>query len=394
MPKPNSVSDPTPAASPPVAFTEAAGERDLRCSTPRKLLPGRALALGALLTIALSAGPAKGLSEDETSAAHALDIVFALDSTGSMGSMIGGAKEYFWGIARQLRSDRADVRFGLVAFRDQTDAYVTQVHPFAGQMLETEQHLRSFEAEGGGDTPEAVNQALVAAVGNFSWRPEAQRIVFLVGDAPPHSSDPDSIQYTDTALRAKTERIVIHTLLCGQDAEAMRVWKEIAQLSGGSFIQLDLATAVQTHETPYDALLRTIQRQLAQTVVPYGSPEQRQAVETLLGEQNRDSAHQTAERLDYQLDGDQRVAPERDLVRDIEDGTASLDELPTDALQDDLARRDPDDLRQHLADQAARRNGLWSEVQWLTRKRRAYLEAERAKGGRALDTVIADLIRP
>ena len=357
--------------------------------------PARAFSLCFLLTLAsLAAVPARATAEDETVPTRALDIVFALDTTGSMGSMIGGAKEYIWGIARKLRSDQLDVRFGLVAFRDQTDAYVTQVHPFAGQMLQTEQRLRSFEAEGGGDTPEAVNQALAAAVDDFSWRPEARRIIFLVGDAPPHGNDPDSIQYAGTARRAQERGIKIHTLLCGEDEEAKKVWQEIAQLAGGSFIQLDLATAVQTHETPYDRLLRSIQRQLAQTVVPYGNPDQREAVETLLGDQNRDSAHQTAERLDYQLEGDQRVAPEGDLVHDVEDGSASLEDLPVEALPEDLARRSPDDRRQLLADQAARRKGLWSEVQWLTEKRRAYLEVEVTERGRALDTVIADLVRP
>src|SRR3990167_3772246 len=57
-----------------------------------------------------------------------VDIVFAVDTTGSMGGLLDGAKRTVWSIANQVRDleKDANLRVGLVAYRDIGDAYVTK----------------------------------------------------------------------------------------------------------------------------------------------------------------------------------------------------------------------------------------------------------------------------
>ncbi|MGD8910277.1 MAG: VWA domain-containing protein, partial [Chromatiales bacterium] len=96
-----------------------------------------------------------------------VDVVFALDTTGSMGGLIRAAKEKIWSIATTLAQAQPapEIRMGLVAYRDRGDAYITQVTDLSSDLDSVYATLMDFRAEGGGDGPESVNQALADAVG-------------------------------------------------------------------------------------------------------------------------------------------------------------------------------------------------------------------------------------
>ncbi|MEM9409256.1 MAG: vWA domain-containing protein [Acidobacteriota bacterium] len=323
-----------------------------------------------------------------------VDVVFALDTTGSMGSMIAGAKEQIWGIAGELRRHSGSVRFGLVGYRDTTDDYVTRVHELRAGLLAVERDLRAFQAAGGGDTPEAVNEALFAALHDFEWRSGARKMILLVGDAPPHLDRAAQAPYAHTAKLARERGVVIHTLLCGHDATAKRIWQEIAADAGGRFVQLDLEEATRVPATPFDEQIRSLQRQLNETVVPFGSPSDRAQTREALAAQARDSAHQTAERLEYQRGDDRRVAAGDDLVDRHDRGEDPLANVDEGQLPETLQRRNPDERRQLLEDQAARRRGLWSEVRWLSERRRAFLQGAESQRAETLASIVAGLSEP
>src|SRR5690606_8347131 len=119
-----------------------------------------------------------------------VDAVFVLDTTGSMSGMIDAAKEKIWSIATTMAQAQPtpEIRMGLVAYRDRGDAYVTQVVDLGADLDSLYATLMDFSAEGGGDGPESVNRALYDAVHEMSWSQDTSsyRVVFLVGDAPPH----------------------------------------------------------------------------------------------------------------------------------------------------------------------------------------------------------------
>ena len=151
--------------------------------------------------LSLAAGVAAGLGLLSTLSAHdvarvrppaqpRMEVVFVLDTTGSMSGMIAGAKQKVWAIANKLKSAQPtpDIRFGLVGYRDRGDAYITKTFGLTGNLDEVYTHLYAFEAQGGGDEPESVNEALAKAVTSLQWstEPEVLRVIFLVGDARPH----------------------------------------------------------------------------------------------------------------------------------------------------------------------------------------------------------------
>src|SRR5687768_8197200 len=118
-----------------------------------------------------------------------IDVVFAVDTTGSMGGLIDGAKRTVWSIANHIRKSdsKASLRIGLVAYRDVGDDYITKDFALTTDLDAVFAELSSFQADGGGDVPENVDAALDVTLHKMKWRSGAKKLVFLVGDAPPAS---------------------------------------------------------------------------------------------------------------------------------------------------------------------------------------------------------------
>ena len=136
-----------------------------------------------------------------------VDVVFVLDTTGSMSGLIQTAKEKIWSIASTMASAQPtpEIRIGLVAYRDRGDHYVTKVVDLSDDLDSVYATLMDFRADGGGDTPESVNKALYDAVHNMSWSQgtQAYQVVFLVGDAPPHMDYQDEMKYPEIVAAAR-----------------------------------------------------------------------------------------------------------------------------------------------------------------------------------------------
>src|SRR3954469_4130265 len=110
--------------------------------------------LAALLLAA--AGPAAPVPATKK---PKVEVVFCLDTTGSMTGLIDGAKAKIWAICNQIAGGRPtpDLKVGLVAYRDRGDAYITQVHDLTDDLDDVHARLKTFTAAGGGDHPESVN---------------------------------------------------------------------------------------------------------------------------------------------------------------------------------------------------------------------------------------------
>ena len=122
-----------------------------------------------------------------------IDVVFAVDATGSMKDDIEIIRRDF--IPRLEKSLEAcgDVRIGLILYRDYADNFKyrglpLKYFPFTRDRNEFFKNLNSFKIIGteGGDIPEAVYEALYGSLQFYDWNPEAQRKIILIGDAEPH----------------------------------------------------------------------------------------------------------------------------------------------------------------------------------------------------------------
>jgi len=171
-----------------------------------------------------------------------VEVAFVLDTTGSMGPLIEGAKRKIWSIATAIIdcSPDADIRMGLVAYRDIGDVYVTKKFDLTTDIQGLYGDLLQLRAQGGGDWPESVNEALWVATTKMSWSygHNTTRIMFLVGDAPPHMDYPQDTKYPEVMRLARQKGITVNAVQAGNARDTERVWREIAQRGNGEYIPI------------------------------------------------------------------------------------------------------------------------------------------------------------
>src|SRR5678816_2692685 len=204
-----------------------------------------------------------------------IDVVFVLDTTGSMSELIEGAKAKIWAIANQMATaePRPQIRLGLVGHRDRGDEYVTKLTPLSDDLDTVYASLMKFQAVGGGDGPESVNQALNEAVTKFEWskEPSALRLVYLVGDAPPHMDYEADVKYQASCELAAKAGLIVNTIQCGTERDTTPIWQEIARKAEGEFFQIEQSGGMAAIATPFDADLAKLGTELEGTVVAYGT---------------------------------------------------------------------------------------------------------------------------
>ena len=119
-----------------------------------------------------------------------VDIVFAIDATGSMSDEINNVKTNIAAFSENLIESGLDIRFSIIEYRDITEGEETIVHTLSGSHWVTDidsvvSILQGIDANGGGDGPETVMDALGYVADNdlMSWRSDAYRFAFVLTDA-------------------------------------------------------------------------------------------------------------------------------------------------------------------------------------------------------------------
>jgi hypothetical protein len=171
-----------------------------------------------------------------------LDVHFLIDATGSMADEIERLKSSMVSIAGQIAAlpTRPDVRWGMTAYRDRGDDFVTRSFDFTSDLATFTAELANLHADGGGDPPEALNEALHAAVNGPGWDVgNAVQLMFLVADAPPHLDYPDDADYAEEMLVAAEKGITIVPIASsGLDDQGEYIFRQLAQVTLGRFLFL------------------------------------------------------------------------------------------------------------------------------------------------------------
>ncbi len=357
----------------------------------------RAAAPACLLAASLSVAEAKPVVE----------VGFVLDTTGSMGPLIEGAKRKIWSIALSVidANPDADIRMGLVAYRDIGDDYVTRTFVLTTDIQDLYAKLLQFRAQGGGDWPESVNEALQIGVTKLSWSYGAEtcRILFLVGDAPPHMDYAQDMKYPEVLRLARQKDIIVNAVQAGGARDTERVWREIAQMGQGRYIPIPQDGGhLVIIETPYDTEIIELQGRINGTVIPYGPPRQRSQVEDKtrqVAAAPRSAGSDMASYLNKRVrsSGSEAVTGGGDLVADIAAGRQKLDTVKEEELSESLRALKPADRQAAIDAQMAQRKALTERMTALVAKRDQYVREQRkktpAKTADSFDRVVEETLR-
>ena len=168
-----------------------------------------------------------------------LDFMIMCDTTGSMSDELCYLQAELMDIVKSIQqaNSNTDIRMSVNFYRDEGDEYVVREYPFTADVDSAVRAISEQYATGGGDTPEAVHTALDSALNNHDWDEDAVKIMFLVLDAPPHSSDVqivDSVRgYIEQAAEMGVRIIPIAS--SGVDKTTEYLLRTMSFVTGGTY---------------------------------------------------------------------------------------------------------------------------------------------------------------
>jgi hypothetical protein len=341
----------------------------------------------ALALFATNALPASKTSESskssDTAAKPRIEVCFVLDTTGSMSGLIEGAKQKIWSIANEMISAKPtpDIKIGLVPYRDRGDEYVTKVFDLSADIDSIYGNLQTFRAAGGGDTPESVNEALDDAVRKISWSHDKRvlKIIFLVGDAPPHMDYADGPKYPQVCQEAVKRDLIINTIQCGNLPDTGPIWQQIANASEGSFAAIAQSGNMAAIPTPMDKELAELNRQVGRTLVAYGAEPVRRMVASKQLASEAAPAPVAADRLSFNARSGVAVQGEGELLDSLKDGKVKLESVKKSDLPTELQKLDDKDLKSEIDKRQKERTELQARIQKLSKEREEFIAAERKR---------------
>jgi Mg-chelatase subunit ChlD len=228
-----------------------------------RALPGRIAASGSV-EVAYRAERIARVERQALLQAHGLQVVFCIDTSGSMQPAIAAARQACRDILELLAALAPTLRVGLVHYKDAyalpTEAELLM--PLTRETARFEALLSRLRAEGGGQREEPVDVALELALGkHVGWSDEGVRLVVIIGDAPPQA---DRLQRMYNLARQARYGIApnpteISTIDAGQASDTQQIFSELADQGGGAYQRLARAAAGSVPETPLrDQVVRLV----------------------------------------------------------------------------------------------------------------------------------------
>jgi Mg-chelatase subunit ChlD len=345
--------------------------------------------------------PEQASSSSQSGGRPRVDIVFALDTTSSMTGLIDGAKAKIWEIARRAQEGQPapEVRIGLVAYRDRGDEYVTKVLDLTGDLDLVYAKLTELQAAGGGDGPEHVIRGLNDAVNEVHWSQDkrAVKLVYLVGDAPPHEDYDDGLTLNGVLEDARGRGIRISAIRCGSDGTTLEKWTAIAQRTDGEVSSIAQNGGVLAAvATPYDAELARLNAELAKTEIHYGSSAERSAADAVVAANLAAPVTLQADRAGfYSAQAASKAgATKKDLAAA---KPAAVAAVATADLPEEMQAMSAEDRAKFVETKRAEREAVLSQIKEANGKRAAHLKSapkpRAAAGGGSFDEKVLDSLK-
>lgn len=143
---------------------------------------------------------------------QSLDLVIALDTTKSMEDDVPFLRRDLVPMVEEVIEGFSEVRIGFMLYRDYMEEYLVRKMDFQEELSSVQNVIDRIRVAGGRDIPEAVYEALWASIEGFDWAAD-EKIIVLVGDAPPHPR-PRGRVTADQVFQAAADRgIIIHTII-------------------------------------------------------------------------------------------------------------------------------------------------------------------------------------
>lgn len=369
-----------------------------------KSLAARASLMMALLmgfmaygSVSFAQGAPAQEAKKQTKKRSHVDLVIALDTSGSMDGLIDSARQKLWDIVNELATAKPTpiLRVGLVSFGN--DGYDESGWTRVDQDLTDDldlvyEKLMALSTNGG---TEYVGRAIHVAHHKMSWNKDrkALKMLFVAGN---ESADQDrekpALQEAASIIK---DDVIVNTIFCGNESDQVAGgWKNVALRADGKFASISKDGGAVVIATPYDDELAKLGSELNNTYVAYGSlgveSQRRQRAEDKKAKGLSSSAG--AARASAKASSLYRNS-KWDLVDAESEGVA----VTVDALPPEMQKMNKAERKKYLEKKAQERAKIQEKIAKLSKKRETHIKAEKKKLNRgkkdAFDEALSGALR-
>lgn len=349
---------------------------------------------GAAPTLAASA--AKTATQPMQNSGAVVEIVFAIDCSGSMGGVIETAKQKVWDIVNEiaLAKPAPRLRIGLLGYGNADRTW--RKFDLSDDLDTVYGNLTTFKDEGWAD--EYVGQAVQKSLNEMSWSAPRKdektlKVIYVLGN---ETAQQGPISYLKTSPLAPEKGVFLNAIYCGNSG-GEDTWQQMAALGGGKYLTIAADGGSVMIPTPYDAKLGQLNLELNSTYLAYGARGALSAANQQTQDSNAMAIGGASTNAARAVSKSKSLYDNAgwDLVDKSKQKDFKLEAVPVAELPTEMQKMTPAERKTHLEKMIAQRASVQKEIGEVGVKRAQFLQQETKKLGKtnSLDSALLELVR-
>lgn len=311
-----------------------------------------------------------------------IDVVLAIDTSGSMDALLDSARARLWDIVNEIDRQDADaeLRVGLLAFGTpsygESSGFVKVLQPLTDDLDAVYTAAFGLTTNGGDEYVGSTIDTALALDWINSGNPDDRRLLFIAGN---EGAMQGPVSPIDLARRAQSRRVLVSTLFAGSEASGIQQgWGEVSAAGGGRYLHIDATDSARgIAATPYDQQIQALNSEINSTYVAYGREGERKLGELQKNDARARSMGSGALTSRIAAKGGKKFKTASwDLVSAADQGVVGLETVEASALPAELKDMDKAALAEHIDTLAEKRRSAKAKLQNLQKQRASYLDTQ------------------
>ncbi len=329
-----------------------------------------------------------------------IKLALLLDTSSSMDGLIEQAKSQLWTIVNELATAKKDgiapnIQLALYEYGNDnlsaSEGHIRQVCSFTEDLDLVSEKLFALTTNGGN---EYCGYVIQKSLKQLTWGNDTEdlKFIFIAGNEP---FTQGHILYTDACSFAKDKDVIVNTIFCGDFQTGIsNSWKNGADMTGGSYMNINHNVQTVYVKTPYDKKIEELNKQLNKTYVPYGSQGKKKYLNQSIQDNNSQS-YGLSNSVKRAISKSSHVYKNAhwDLVDAAVDDEKLIEELREEELPTEMKGMNIEERKKYVTDNRKKRVAVQQEIRQLGVKRKQYISSQNKVEGGALDKAMLETVK-
>jgi len=335
-----------------------------------------------------------------TTNSNTIKIALLLDTSGSMDGLLEQAKSQLWTIVNELafaKKDNVNAKLEIALYRygsggGSQAGYVQNILPLSSDLDELSAKLFALRTKGG---EEYCGHAIQTATNQLNWntRSSELNLIFIAGNEP---FTQGGVNYKEACSEALSKYITINTIFCGDYNQGINTqWLNGAQLTEGTYMNIDMNQKTIYVETPYDDAIANLNTKLNATYIGYGSNgKSKKSMQS--SQDANSSSYSKSNMVNRTVSKSNHLYSNSswDLVDASKDKTFNIEKVKTNTLPKEMQTMTVSEKQVYIDKKAKERADINRTINDLNVKRQAYIKEQSGNSNSAsLDNIMISAIK-